>query len=143
MKIDVTKAISAKWQKLGISALIQPVYPTCAFKKEHADDLGLCLDYIYIWNATNFASGVVPITQVQETEEEYVDELHDDKITKLFKATAEGSAGMPIGLQVVAHAFEDEKALAVMKRLEENVNYKLDTQLFTSKPSAVQVAEEN
>jgi len=33
---------------------------------------------------------------------------------------------MPISLQVVAHAFEDEKALAVMQSLDKQINFRME-----------------
>ena len=55
----------------------------------------------------------MPITHVQQDEQQFEDQ-HNDFWTDLLKQTAEGSEGMPVGIQVVGHNWEDEKVLAVM-----------------------------
>jgi len=37
---------------------------------------------------------------------------------------------MPISIQVVAHSFEDEKALAIMKAIDDIVQFKMPTPHF-------------
>ena len=54
--------MSAKWQKLGISALVTPAFPHCSFLASNAFDMGLMLEYIFIWNVCNFPCGTMPIT---------------------------------------------------------------------------------
>lgn len=36
----------------------------------------------------------------------------------------EGSTGLPVCIQVVAHSWEDEKALGIMRAIEKKVNYR-------------------
>ena len=99
-----------------------PNFPHCAFKDAQADDMGLMADYMMLWNILHYPSGSMPITQVLKDEEEFEDN-HNDGWTKCMKETTKGSQGMPISVQVVAHAWEDEKALAVMQAIEKGVNY--------------------
>ena len=35
-----------------------------------------------------------------------------------------GAAGLPVCIQVVAHSWEDEKALGIMRAIERKVNYR-------------------
>ena len=109
--------MSAKWQKLGISALVSPAYPCCAPKAVNADDMGLFGEYLFIWNVLSYPSGIVPVTKIQPNEQEFSDKWND-KWTDLMRQTLKGSEGMPIGVQVVAHSYEDEKALAIMHALD-------------------------
>jgi Asp-tRNA(Asn)/Glu-tRNA(Gln) amidotransferase A subunit family amidase len=104
---------SEKWQKAGVSAIVTPAFPHCAFKSKHADDMGLMLEYIFIWSVLYYPAGIVPVTTVAKDEQVFTDS-YNDGWTKLIDETAKGSQGMPIGVQVIAHTYEDEKALAVM-----------------------------
>lgn len=104
---------SEKWQSSGISALVTPTFPHCAFKAKNAMDMGLMLEYNFLWNVLHYPAGIVPITHV-ETEEEVFEDPYNDFWTELLKETAKGSTGMPIGVQVISHAYQDEKALGVM-----------------------------
>lgn len=112
--------MSKKWQDLGLTAMVTPTFPHCSFKAQHADDMGLMLEYIFMWNTLHYPCGSIPVTTVQDDEQTFSDDWNDGW-TKLLKQTAEGSAGMPISLQVVAHAYEDEKALAVMQSLDKQI----------------------
>lgn len=75
--------------------------------------MGLMLEYIFMWNIVGYPSGSIPITTVNADEQEFKDS-YNDGWTKLLNQTANGSEGMPISVQVIAHSYEDEKALAVM-----------------------------
>mgnify|MGYP006105374227 CR=1 FL=1 len=55
---------SQQWQKAGISALVTPSFPHCSFKAAHADDMGLMLEYIFLWAVLYYPSGTIPITTV-------------------------------------------------------------------------------
>ena len=36
---------------------------------------------------------------------------------------------MPVGIQVIGYAFEDEEVLAVIQELEKKIGYKISTQI--------------
>ena len=108
---------SEKWKKSGISALIMPLWPHCGMKAHNQLEWGQMVEYVAIWNALYYPCGTLPVTKVLPDEEEYKDSKND-LWTKVLADSAKGSAGMPISVQVVAHAFEDEKALAVMQAIE-------------------------
>lgn len=63
-KREFVSQVSNKWQKTGLSALICPAYPNCAFKREHTFDLGSIIDYSIIWTVLDFPTGVLPVTKV-------------------------------------------------------------------------------
>ena len=56
----------------------------------------------------------MPVTTVKENEQQFSDNYNDDW-TKLIDDDAKGSAGLPIAIQVIGYAFEDEKVLGIMK----------------------------
>ena len=45
-----------------------PIFPHCAFNIKEALDMGLMLDYSWIWNVLEYPSGIVGVTQVKEDE---------------------------------------------------------------------------
>ena len=51
-------------------------------------------------------AGAMPVTLVQEDEQHY-ESSHNDAITQALKRTAEGSAGLSVGIQVVGLPFEE------------------------------------
>jgi fatty acid amide hydrolase len=123
IKDQFVNEIRKKWKKQGLTAVISPVYPTCAITKEAADDLGGLMDYTMIWSLLGFPCGVLPVTKVNAYEQTFKDH-HNDAWTQAQNKSAHKSEGMPIGLQIVGFTNEDEKVLGLMKVLESKVNYK-------------------
>ena len=116
--------MSKKWQDQGLTAVVAPVFPHCAFRAEDADDMGLMLEYTLFWNILHYPCGVVPVTRVQQDEEDFSD-TYNDGWTKLISKTCKGSAGMPIPVQVVGHTYEDEKVLAVMQSIDKKIGFSM------------------
>jgi len=58
-------------------------------------------------------------------------------LTSLLRQSATGSAGLPVGVQIVALPFEEEKILAVMRSVEEQINF----QRFRKPPQVPSNAE--
>jgi len=86
--------------------------------------MSICGEYSFIWNITGFPAGILPVTTVNQNEQSFDDE-YKDKYTGLFNSSCEGSAGMPISVQVIGFPFEDEKCLGVMKAIESKIDHKV------------------
>ena len=86
---------------------------------------GIFLTFIYtcVWNFLSTPSGAMPVTVVREDEQHY-ESSHNDAITQALKLNAQGSAGLPVGIQVVGLPFEEEKVLSLMKTIEKEFNFK-------------------
>lgn len=78
-----------------------------------------------MWNLTGFPSGIIPVTKVQ-ADEQFFQDQYKDTWTEVIHDDCQNSMDMPIGIQVVGYAFEDEKVLGIMKQLEEKIEYKID-----------------
>lgn len=63
------------------------------------------------------------MTEVLEEETKTYEDKFNDLWTNLVREDLKGSAGMPIGVSVVALPFEDEIALGVMKAIEKGCNF--------------------
>ena len=115
--------IEQVWKKYNLDAMIIPTYPIPAFKCEDAADIALLpcgARFAIYWG---YWSGFIPITCVKEDEETFEENLHHDLITDICKRTVKGSTGMPVGFEVCSLPFRDEKALAIMKIIEQEVKF--------------------
>eukprot|EP00347_Sterkiella_histriomuscorum_P018941 403343571 len=112
-----------KWQDAGIEALLIPVFPTCSFQAKYAGDMGVFLDYVSIWSVLHYPQGVVPVTEVLESETKEYQDTYNDLWTDFMKKDLEGATGMPVGVSVVSLPWEDETALGIMKALENKIQF--------------------
>jgi len=75
--------MKAKWEELGIDAIIMPSYPIPAFKSQSAPDLGAFRDYQVLWSVLHYPAGVIPITTVGDGNDLiYPDDGYNDPWTK-------------------------------------------------------------
>ncbi|HEX9006221.1 MAG TPA: amidase, partial [Bacteroidota bacterium] len=78
-----------------------------------------------LYNALGYPAGVVPATRVRKGEEEARRDARD-LIEKAAKRVEQESAGLPVGVQVVARPWMDHTALAVMHLLQEKLRGRPD-----------------
>ena len=65
----------------------------------------------------------MPITVVKEEEDTFQEKVYDDMMTSCIRNSTKGSQGMPIGLEIIAAPHKDEKALAIMKIIEQQTYF--------------------
>ena len=78
--------------------------------------------YMNTWNAFRFPAGQMPITRVQE-DEQFYESKFNGKMEKAVKKSMKGSAGLPVGIQVVSTPWNDEKIVEVMRIIEREVKF--------------------
>ncbi|HEX9068924.1 MAG TPA: amidase family protein, partial [Ktedonobacterales bacterium] len=76
--------------------------------------------YATLYNVLGFPAGVVPVTQVRAGEE-LAKRSRVDAMERAATRTEQGSAGLPVGVQVVARPWREHVALAAMRAIEEAV----------------------
>lgn len=106
-------------------ALVLPVYALPAPKHGKAMDLIVAASDTLLVNLIGLPSGVVPVTRVragEESDRPASRELAD----RAARQTEEGSAGLPIGVQVASHFWREDVALAVMQAIERHVRQQSD-----------------
>jgi len=103
--------------------LLLPTFATCAFKHEDAAVLGTVESINLIVNFLGYCAGTIPITVVKEGETFFEEPFHDDSYTKAYWNSMKGAIGMPVGIQVICPPWKDEKCLAIMKIIEEGVQF--------------------
>lgn len=90
-----------------------PAFPLPAMRHGASEELILGGAYTCLFNVLGYPAGVVPVTRVREGEE-LTAPLSRDKMDLVAFQTSRGSAGLPIGVQVVARPWSDHVALAAM-----------------------------
>ena len=84
--------------------------------KHDANDIVLGIGYTFIFNLLGMPAGVVPITHVKAGEESERPSSKDDFVKELIRAE-QGSAGLPVGVQIVGPHWREDLVLAVMQAL--------------------------
>ncbi|HJT55983.1 MAG TPA: amidase [Ktedonobacteraceae bacterium] len=104
--------------------------PACslpAFTHGSAHDLILAGGYTALYNVLGYPTGIVPVTRVRSDEE--VDRTPSRDIVEQAARKVElGSAGLPVGVQVVARPWREHVALAAMHAIEATVRTRGDYQ---------------
>lgn len=112
------------WRRLDVQighrvdALVLPAHPLPALRHGTALDLLPAASYCYLANLLGAPAGVTPWTQVRDSEQTYPHGAKLDVVDCLARWTMKDSAGLPVGVQVIARPWEDHVALALMAALE-------------------------
>ena len=101
----------------GIDAILCPPFGVPAIKHGDGVNLLAAASYAFHFNVLGLPAGVVSADHI-EAEEESDRSPSRDKSVKAAINTEQGSAGLPIGVQVAARAWREDVVLAVMKTLE-------------------------
>jgi fatty acid amide hydrolase len=100
-----------------LDAIICPPYALPALTHGSTQDLFSAATYAIPFNVTGFPAGVAPITTVQPGEESDRT-VSKDKADLAAQAVERGSAGLPVGVQVVAPPWREDVVLSIMAVLE-------------------------
>lgn len=112
----------------GIDAVIYPAMPIPAVPHGLSRMLTASVSYMFIANLLLWPCGAVPVTVVRRgEEEEYRNEdlpaNQRDAMADVVRQVMKKSAGMPLSVNVMAPAFQEEKCLRVMKEVERAVRF--------------------
>jgi fatty acid amide hydrolase len=108
-----------------IDAILCPPCALPAYTHGASADLGQAGGYGLLYNLLGFPAGVVPFTRVGPDEEVGRSESRD-KVEKAALAVERGSAGLPVGVQVVGRPWREDVVLALMGELESIVDDRPD-----------------
>ena len=95
--------------------------PACAlpaFRHGASRELMTAGGYTTLYNLLGYPAGVVPFTRVRP-EEETERAPSRDLVVQAAYQVEQGSAGLPIGVQVIARPWRDHVALAAMRAIED------------------------
>lgn len=97
--------------------ILCPPCATPALTHGSTRDLATLGSYACLYNLLGYPAGVVPFTRVRPGEES-TRAASRDMVEKLARQVEQGSAGLPVGVQVVARPWQDHVALAAMAAIE-------------------------
>ena len=120
--IDYREMFTKKWKELNLDAMISPVTATPAPQHRGTEFTFCQMSYCMMYNYLNYPTGIVPVTLVQSNEMVYEGE-HKDGTDAQCEKIMQGSAGLPVCVQVAALACEDEKALGVMQQIQDAIKF--------------------
>jgi fatty acid amide hydrolase len=95
------------------------VCPACAvpaFPHGGSKDLVIGGGYAVLYNVLGYPAGIVPVTRVQPGEESGR-RPGRDAMERAAKQAERGSAGLPVGVQIVARPWREHVALAAMRTI--------------------------
>ncbi len=99
-----------------VDVLLCPAHSTPAVPHGASAEFVAGGSYCMLYNLLQFPAGVVPVARVRDSEASR--SVVTDRLDKRAAFIDAESAGLPIGVQIVAPPFHDERALAVMAALE-------------------------
>jgi len=100
-----------------IDLILCPACALPAFTHMSSRELGLAGAYAMLYNLLGYPAGVVPVTRVRP-EEEVGRAPSKDRVEQIARKVEQGSAGLPVAVQVVARPWREHVALAAMQAIE-------------------------
>ncbi|XP_053893891.1 vitamin D3 hydroxylase-associated protein-like isoform X2 [Malaclemys terrapin pileata] len=110
----------AAWRKLKLDVVLCPVLGP-AFTVGYPGKLFAAVSSTMLYNVLNFPAGVVPVTTVTEADEEDLKHYtghYGDPWDRTLRQAVEGAVGLPVAIQCVALAWQEELCLRFMKEVE-------------------------
>lgn len=105
-----------RWNELSLDCVVCPATATPAAPHGSTADFTPAAAYTTRYNVLNLPAGVVSVTTVRPHETERPE--RSDRLDKRAVAIQRGSAGLPIGVQVVGRPWREDVVLAVMMHVE-------------------------
>jgi Asp-tRNA(Asn)/Glu-tRNA(Gln) amidotransferase A subunit family amidase len=101
----------------AIDAILCPAYALPAVRHGATELMPMPGAYVTLVNVCGFPAGIVPVTRVRPGEESDRG-ASGDIVDQVARETERDSAGLPIGVQVIARPWRDHVALAAMTAIE-------------------------
>lgn len=108
--------------KNDFDALLLPGGMMPAYSKKNAFNMTHLQTISMLPNLLKMTMGCVPVKNAEKSEESY-EGYNEDRYTKMMRKSLEGSAGLPVGVQVCSMKYQEEKCLRVMKEIQKLVNF--------------------
>jgi fatty acid amide hydrolase len=119
---DYRRRFLQKMQSQGLDVIICPSYGTVAHMHRNSEYTFHTIGYALLYNLLRFPAGVVPVTQVLESEC-YYDGDQSDWSSKILDRDMKTARGMPVAVQVISAPYKDEVVLGVMKLIESKFDF--------------------
>ena len=102
--------------------ILAPASALPAFTHGATRDLLTAGAYTPLYNLLGYPAGVVPVSRVRSGEET-ARPASSDALQKLASRIESGSAGLPVGVQVIARPWQEHVALAAMSLIEQSARF--------------------
>jgi fatty acid amide hydrolase len=112
----------AEWERLQLDAILVPAHLLPAPQHGKAIDLVPAAEPAFFANLLGWPAGVVPVTTVRENEQGRRENKSRDRVLRQMAAVDAGSAGLPVGVQVIARPWREDIVLAVMATIEQAIS---------------------
>lgn len=107
----------ASWDKAGIDVAVCPVYALPAPLHGTTSDLLEAASYAFLANLLGLPAGTVPFTRVQPDEESDRADSRD-AADRLARRVEQGSAGLPVAVQVIGRPWREDLVLTTMAAIQ-------------------------
>jgi fatty acid amide hydrolase len=101
----------------AIDLVLCPAYGVPAVHHGASADLPVAGAYSLLAPVLGFPAGVVPVTRVRADEESDRPQTRD-RVERTARRAEQGSAGLPVGVQLIARPWQEHVALAAMAAVE-------------------------
>lgn len=105
-----------RWNELALDLVVCPATATPAPQHDTTADFTPTSAYTSRYNVLNLPAGVVTVTTVRPNETERPE--RSDRLDKRAVGIQRGSAGLPIGVQIVGRPYREDVVLAAMLHVE-------------------------
>lgn len=107
----------------GMDVMLTPPNATPAVPHNGMKDASASCGYTFLFNLLDYTAGIVPVTKVDPSKDMLPQSIRVNNMNGVARGAykhydASKMAGLPVAVQVVGRRLEEEKVLAVMKRLE-------------------------
>ena len=114
-------AEAENWSERRLDALLCPAFATPAVPHTRSRDFVIGAAYAMRYNVLNLPAGVVPVTSVRSTES--LRQGGQDRFDKAAAEIDKGSAGLPVGVQVVARPYQEGLVIKLMQAVEDRAQH--------------------
>lgn len=111
------RSVFQAWDQANVDVVLCPVHGTPAMLPNLAVDMLPAASYSIVMNLLGVPCGTVPATRVRPDEETDRDPQTDASYA-LAQKVEQGSAGLPVGVQVAGRYWREDQVLSVMEALE-------------------------
>jgi len=108
----------------GMDVMLTPPNATPAVPHNGMKEASSSCGYTFLFNLLDYSCGILPVTHVDAAKDVLPASVNVKKMNGVAQGAykhydAEKMAGLPVAVQIVGRRLEEEKVLAVMKRLED------------------------
>ena len=123
------------FQEAQLDAIVHTALPLPALHCGTSGDLTSAFSYTLLANLLLWPSGVVPVTTIQEGEDNYLADKElpknqRDHWARQARKCMAGSKGLPMAVSVLTPTYADETCLRVMKEVEKLAGFKAVPQAY-------------